>query len=288
MGRPQEKNMMNDRRYLVLFVAASAWMASPALAVSPAQKCEAAKLKIAGKYGFCRLKAEAKAIKTGEPVDYSKCDSVFAPKWQSAEASVGGACSTTGDQVPLQGHLTADANIVAAKLSGVRFVDNGDGTVTDLSTNLMWEKKDNLGGVHDIDEIWEWTNNTGGLMSPDGSAYSEFLGALNTNTSNSGATTSGCFAGHCDWRLPTVGELLTIMTTPCVDPCIDPIFGITTNRFWTSTTYGSDPTKAWFASFSVGTVSIDAKTLGYRTRAVRQAEKPPSLPTFTCPLPGTT
>ena len=44
--------------------------AGPALAVTDAQKCEAAKLKVAGKYNFCRLKAEAKAVKTGNPVDY--------------------------------------------------------------------------------------------------------------------------------------------------------------------------------------------------------------------------
>ena len=38
------------------------FLAAPALAVDPAIKCEAAKLKEAGKYGFCRLKAESKAV----------------------------------------------------------------------------------------------------------------------------------------------------------------------------------------------------------------------------------
>ena len=52
----------------------------PAGAVSPADKCEAAKLKTAGKYGFCRLKAEAKAAQTGDAPDYSKCDANFNPK----------------------------------------------------------------------------------------------------------------------------------------------------------------------------------------------------------------
>jgi len=28
-------------------------------------------------------------------------------------------------------------------------MDNGDGRLTDLQTGLMWEKKDDLGGVHD-------------------------------------------------------------------------------------------------------------------------------------------
>jgi tRNA-binding protein len=34
-------------------------------------------LVIAGKYAFCRQKVEAKAIKTGDPADYSKCDASY-------------------------------------------------------------------------------------------------------------------------------------------------------------------------------------------------------------------
>jgi hypothetical protein len=31
-----------------------------------------------------------------------------------------------------------------------RYVDNGDGTVTDNTTHLMWEKKTTDGSVHDL------------------------------------------------------------------------------------------------------------------------------------------
>ena len=41
-------------------------IAQSAAALTPAERCEAGKLKTAGKYGFCRLKAEAKAVKTGD------------------------------------------------------------------------------------------------------------------------------------------------------------------------------------------------------------------------------
>jgi hypothetical protein len=58
----------------VLVCAAGVLRATQSSTLSPADKCEANKLKTAGKYGFCRLKADAKAIKTGGAVDYSKCD----------------------------------------------------------------------------------------------------------------------------------------------------------------------------------------------------------------------
>jgi len=41
----------------------------PAWALSPADKCEAAKNKVAGQYAFCRQEAEAKAIRTGNQAD---------------------------------------------------------------------------------------------------------------------------------------------------------------------------------------------------------------------------
>jgi hypothetical protein len=37
------------------------------------------------------------------------------------------------------------------------YVDNGDGTVTDSNTGLMWEKKSNDGGLHDFDNSYRWS-----------------------------------------------------------------------------------------------------------------------------------
>ena len=36
------------------------------------------------------------------------------------------------------------------------FQDNGDGTITDCTTRLMWEKKDRSGGVHDVNTAYSW------------------------------------------------------------------------------------------------------------------------------------
>ena len=48
---------------------------------------------------------------------------------------------------------TATATVVPASS---RFVDNGDGTVTDTMTALMWEKKDSAGGLHDANDSYPW------------------------------------------------------------------------------------------------------------------------------------
>ena len=82
------------------------------------------------------------------------------------------------------------------------FRDNGDGTVTDDSTGLMWEKKTRPprgadSDVHNVTYAYSWSRSgdpsevTG--TEPDGTAFTLFLRTLN----------EGRFAGHSDWRLPT-------------------------------------------------------------------------------------
>lgn len=102
------------------------------------------------------------------------------------------------------------------------FVDNGDGTVSDLATGLMWTKDDSGQGMN-----WE-----------QALSFSENLD----------------FAGHTDWRLPNAKELQSIVDytrSPATNgtAAIDPIFDVTPivdeagNQdfpyFWTSTTHAS-------------------------------------------------
>lgn len=100
------------------------------------------------------------------------------------------------------------------------FVDNGDGTISDLNTGLTWQKEDSNEGM-------SWENAL---------EYSENLE----------------FANYTDWRLPNAKELQSIVDySRCPDiadsAAIDPIFEISsiTNEggggdypfFWTSTTH---------------------------------------------------
>jgi hypothetical protein len=99
------------------------------------------------------------------------------------------------------------------QLIGPRFVDNGDGTVTDHKTGLVWEKKNfTCPGAHCVNDSFTWCTGpypggpgcTNSANPPDGTAFTTFLYGLNGGTSPDGVGTSGCFTGHCDWRLPTI------------------------------------------------------------------------------------
>ncbi len=101
------------------------------------------------------------------------------------------------------------------------FVNNGDGTVSDLATGLMWQKADD-GTTGD----WE-----------EALAYAENLE----------------LAGHSDWRLPNAKELQSIINytrSPQTinSPAIDPVFDVTKIQypngspghypfFWTGTSH---------------------------------------------------
>jgi len=173
-----------------------------------------------------------------------------------------------------------------------RFVDNGDGTVTDRITCLMWEKKTGAVGAgvtcaispttcpdpHGVNNRYQWSI-TG--TDPDGGAFTDFLAKLNT----------AGFAGHNDWRLPSedgcnsgylgdgncptgTRELESIRAAlfpNCTSsPCIDSVFGPTaSDRYFSSTTLTVNPGNAWHVTFANGFVASSGKAANIYVRAVR-------------------
>lgn len=250
----------------------------PASAIDPAVRCEAQKVKAAGDYADCRLMAEQRAIMQSKPVDFTRCEETFSRVWQRIEDRDGAACPTLSDAMVVQDFVEECTDTIATALSGAGFppppvcqtfpatgqttqfvlnddgaieagatlsyTDNGDGTITDNNTGLMWEKKiqrdstTNAANLHDADNRYPWrgscsvTTGTacgtdadcpGGetcdagdfqVASPNGLTIFEWVAALNAAN----------FAGHSDWRVPNKKELESIVDAGRFNPAIDPAF----------------------------------------------------------------
>ncbi len=143
------------------------------------------------------------------------------------------------------------------------YVDNGDGTITDLNTGLMWEKKSDDGSIHNKDTAYTWAT-----------AFALHITTLNDPIAP--------FAGHTDWRVPNLKELQSLVDlapSPTVDPLFDtgcaPSCTVTscsctkTSSYWTSSTFAISPTSAWVVLFSSGEGAVQQKGLPLFVRAVR-------------------
>ena len=169
----------------------------------------------------CQGTAQVKQLK-GKPADLAKCQTTF----QNALTKIDDKATKAG--------------------IACRYRDNGDGTVTDYDTGLMWEQKTvGFGGIcffvplgeisHCVNDTFTWAD------------AQSFVNSLNGSTAD-GRILANVFAGHADWRLPTIVELRTILLEPypcATSPCIDSIFGPTANNYWSATTSASHPQNAW-------------------------------------------
>ncbi|HTQ79790.1 MAG TPA: DUF1566 domain-containing protein, partial [Thermoanaerobaculia bacterium] len=173
--------------------------------------------------------------------------------------------------VPDDGALQAGATL--------SYTDNGDGTVTDNNTGLMWEKKSDDGGLHDKDNGYAWTS-TGSVDT-----VWDWLDRINA----AGGTG---FAGYNDWRIPNIKELQSLVNFESAAPMTSSAFknncvaGATvltgsctlTSNYWSSTTWPGSPSMAAGVNFYDGTLTPYDKTTSPHVRAVRGGLAGPVLP----------
>ena len=152
---------------------------------------------------------------------------------------------------------------VRGEMSATRFDDNGDGTITDTNTGLMWEIKTDDGGPRDKDNAYTWE---------EALSYCENL----------------VHAEHDDWRLPNRNELQSILDYTRYGPSLDPAFPlIRPSSNWSSNTNAANPATAWIVNFYNGDVSILGKENESYVHAVRGGQCR-IVPTTTTTLPSTT
>jgi hypothetical protein len=170
-------------------------------------------------------------------------------------------CSGSITGLPGTGQVTSyapgdDADVAAG--GPLNYQDNADGTVTDIRTGLTWEKKTDA----NVNDNYSWLG--------------AFVYVAELNAMNGGAG----FAGHTDWRVPNVRELLSIVDYGVFYPSIHPIFGPTAGRlnyvmFWSSTSWAGQPeSAAWGVNFRDSIEDLPGmfpfgKTSALRVRAVR-------------------
>lgn len=151
------------------------------------------------------------------------------------------SCSSTGQDGELQKGVARS------------YTDNGDGTITDNATGLIWQKC-SIGqtglGCSGIASTFTWS-----------SAVSQ--------------CTSLTLAGK-SWRLPNVEELQTLLDYNSNNPTINSTYFPNTfaSSYWSISEYPFAPTtNAWFISFQYGDIDADGKGSARYVRCVSGTQK---------------
>ena len=144
---------------------------------------------------------------------------------------------------PSSGYSFGGYNRTSFKCSG-GFTDNGNGTVTDNLTGLIWLKNANCFGA------LTWAN---------------ALSAANTLNSGECSLTDCSVEG--DWRLPNLNELRSLfdpgLSAPYL-PAGHPFTGVKSDYYWSSTTRAYDESFAWGVNLYDGYMgSVHKSDTGY-------------------------
>jgi len=165
----------------------------------------------------------------------------------TVSAGSGHELPDTGQEVSYTDTFGEDSDYQPAG-SQPSYTDNGDGTITDNRTGLMWAKDGNGAGCY-----------SGGTRTWEQAlSFAEGL----------------TFATYSDWRLPNVKELQSIVDYGEYDPSINTTYFPNTypGYYWSATTYVGDTSYAWDVHFGVGSVGYNAKTSYIYVRCVREGQ----------------
>lgn len=141
------------------------------------------------------------------------------------------------------------------------FTDNGNGTITDTTTGLVWDKCSR-------GQVWDNTTPPGTCTGT--ASTHDWAAALAQAT----AANAASHRGQADWRLPNRTELESLVQINAVSPAIDGTYFPATpsNWYWTSTTFAPNPANAWSVGFVNGVTYANSKAYSGRVRLVRSGQ----------------
>ena len=156
--------------------------------------------------------------------------------------------------VPVAAQAACNPNITATTPDS-RYTDNGDGTITDKATGLMWKQ---------CSEGQSTTTNACDTGARSGYSWQDALQQAQILNS------SGGFAGHTDWRLPNRNELASLVERQCWLPAINiNLFPGTASGYWSSSPNARYSGNAWFVRFDSGSVEYTGNSFTKNVRLVR-------------------
>ncbi|MCP3951498.1 MAG: DUF1566 domain-containing protein, partial [Desulfobacterales bacterium] len=142
--------------------------------------------------------------------------------------------------------------------------------VKDNVTGLVWEVKQNMDGsadvdnIHDADNTYRWGGKT--HLGKNYGEYYDDWDALVDGSNNAS------FCGFSDWRVPTIKELVNLVSFDRTDPSIDTVYFPNTyaSYFWSASPYALGSFYAWGVGFYGGDSNYNYSSRGHhRGRPVR-------------------
>ena len=149
-----------------------------------------------------------------------------------------------------------------------RFTDNGNDTVTDNLTGLIWLKDANCASAA---RNWQTALDDVAQLNTDGTMNGNGCGDISNGGSH-----------QTDWRLLNVREMQSLVHYGFADPAVpdtagtgqlpgtgpdygngDPFGNVQSGGYWSSTTYARDTASAWSVYLDNGYMGAHSKTNAY-------------------------
>ncbi len=150
---------------------------------------------------------------------------------------------------PKKFHVRAVRDAIAPVAIPNQYTDNGNNTITDHLTDLIWQK----------------------APFSDSLSWEQSLTYADTLTT----------AGFYDWRLPNIKELQSLNDETRINPSINSTyFNVTNvNKYWSSTTLPNQTAKAWYLNTQFGITTYDNKTVKHNLICVRSNQSSTAIST---------